>query len=172
MTTPSPLLITNLDDAKNGVLRFHHELEQADTADFISLLGSFQAWYAIPGEDGQLLLAPGKFIGIQGMGVRHYRNISRNIDGRATEAVLARWFCPADATSSDLLLQTLASLLGRFGKKLNKRVRVSMLKGHSLSRDGFSPEAAPLPSPLEALLVFYGLLSVADQREFRRRITH
>lgn len=99
-----------------------------------------------------------------------YLQINRNTDGRDTEAVLRRWFSQPDAASEQLLIEELAKFLNKFGKKPNKRARVSTINGIALTH-GRDAEGSPEGvAPLDAMMTFYRMLSADDQREFRRRI--
>lgn len=169
MSKLAPLLISSLSEAKDGIRRFHEELQTLP--DLVDLLSSFQAWYAISDAEGQILMAPSKFIGYQGQTARSYRKVNRDTDGRATEGVLSRWFSQPDTVSEQVLIQELAKFLNRFGKKPNKRARVSTINGVSLTPGTVPDDQVTGISPLDAMLVFYQMLSSDDQRELRRRIT-
>ena len=171
MTKQIPPLISSLDEAKDGIRRFPDEV--AALPGMADLLGSFQAWYAITDAEGHVLLAPSKFVGYQGLTAQTYLRVNRETDGRATEAVLSRWFSQPDTPSEQVLIEELAKFLNRFGKKPNKRARVSTINGVGLTPGVVTDTEKVSDSlrPLDAALVFYRMLSADDQREFRRRIT-
>jgi len=130
----------------------------------------FRAWYAIEDENGQVLLAPSKFIGYQGLTGESYRDISEEIDGRATESVLGRWFSRPASQTEDVLIDKLAELLSWYGKTPSKAVRICTVGGASLGKVQSDARPKRDASPVDAMLVFYGLLSPDDQQECRRRI--
>jgi hypothetical protein len=169
MSSQLPLLINSASEAKDGIRRFQDEL--TCSSGIVDLLSSFQAWYAISDAEGRILLAPSKFIGYQGLTAETYRAVNRDIDGRATETVLSRWFSQPDTQSEQALIQALAKLLSRYGKKPNKRARVSTLNGLAPLTGAPGEQSSDGPSALDALMIFYRMLSEDDRREFRRRIS-
>lgn len=169
MTVQMPSLISSLEEAKSGILRFQDELNVLPGV--VDLLSSFQSWYAIADKNGNILFGPSKFIGYDGLTAKRYRAVNKQTDGRVTEALLRRWFAQPDSTSEQLLISELARLLNRFGKKPNKRVRISTVNGVGLTPGNEAQESNYGPSPVDALLVMYRLLHADDQKEFRRRIS-
>ncbi len=170
MTQPTPRLIATLDDAKDGIARFQDALKSPEIQ---GLLGMFRAWYAIEDENGEILLAPSKFIGYQGLTGESYRDISEEIDGRATESVLGRWFSRPASQTEDALIDKLAELLSWYGKTPSKAVRICTVGGATLGdiQSDAKAESERGADPVDAMLVFYGLLSPDDQQEVRRRIS-
>lgn len=166
MSNHTPRLISSLDEAKASIRRFHEELKNPLLVD---LLGSFRAWYAITDTDGEILLAPSKFIGYQALTARIYLELNKKLDGRDTEAVLSRWFSsPEHDATEEFLHEKLANLLSPFGKKPGKLARISTINGSSLV-PGEEPRLQG-NSPADALLVLFRMLSAEDQLEFRKRI--
>ncbi|MDD3355208.1 hypothetical protein [Zoogloea sp.] len=163
-----PSLVSSLDEAKSGIRRFQDELNVLPGV--VDLLSSFQSWYAIADKDGRILFGPSKFIGYDGLTAERYREVNKWTDGRITEALLGRWFSQPDTTAEQVLINELSRLLNRFGKKPNKRVRISTVNGVGLIPGNGAQETIQGPSPVDALLVLYRLLNGDDQKEFRRRI--
>ena len=165
--TPSPLLISSLDEARDGIRRFQEELA---TSGIVDLLSSFRAWYAISDEGGRVLLAPSKFIGYQGLTARTYPQATRNGDGRAPETVLRRWFWQPSNSSERILIQELARMLSPLGRKPNKLARVSTIDGLDIIPGQRSAQPIDHGSLVDAMLVIYKTLPADDQLEFKRRI--
>ncbi len=169
MSKQNVSLINNIEQAKNNIWQFQIEMESPEQ--MVDLLGAFKAWYAIPDDKGDILFAPSKFIGYQDLTAQTYREAARETNGRDTEAVLSRWFKQPEGACEQVLIQELAKWLGRFGKKPNKSVRVSTTQGVTLTPGMSATEAPANANPVDAIMVFFQMLSVSDQREFRRRIT-
>lgn len=166
MSEQIPLLISSLDEAKDGIRRFHEELKSPL---LIDLLSAFRAWYAIEDTDGQILLAPSKFIGYQALTAQIYRENNQEFNGRDTEAVLSRWFSRPDTETEEFLHEKLAKLLSPFGKKPNRQARISTISGTSLV-PGAGSGLIEGGSSVDAMMAFYRMLSANDQQEFRKRI--
>ncbi|RBA56861.1 hypothetical protein DQ403_13165 [Stutzerimonas zhaodongensis] len=169
MTQQGISLINNVDQAKKNIRQFQIEMESPQQ--LVGLLGVFQAWYAIADDAGGLLFAPSKFIGYQDLTAQTYREAARETNGRDTEAVLSRWFKQPEGACEQVLIQELAKWLGRFGKKPNRSVRISTVQGATLIPGMPATEALASVTPVDAMMVFFQMLSAGDQREFRRRIT-
>lgn len=164
-----PSLITSLEEAKAGIRQFQDELTVLPGV--VDLLSSFRSWYAITDEAGRILFGPSKFIGYVGLSAESYRAVNQLTNGRDTEALLERWFSQPDSASEEILIDELSRFLNRFGKRPNKRVRVSTIDGLGLIPGGTHQQAVQGPTPVDALLVMYRMLTADDQKEFRRRIS-
>jgi len=168
MSVKMPSLISSLEEAKSGIRCFQDELNVLPG--ITDLLSSFQSWYAIADKDGNILFGPSKFIGYVGQTAESYREVNRHTDGRVTEALLGRWFTQVDSTSEQILINELARFLNRFGKKPNKRVRISTVNGVGLIPGNEAQEPNHGPGPVDAMLVMYRLLGEDEKKEFRRRL--
>lgn len=168
MSIQMPSLVSSLDGAKTEIHRFQDELNVLPGV--VDLLSSFQSWYAIADKEGKILFGPSKFIGYEGLTAESYREVNQWTDGRVTEALLGRWFSQPDSNSEQILINELARLLNRFGKKPNKRVRISTVNGVGLIPGNAAQEITSGPSNVDALLAIYRLLGEEEQKEFRRRV--
>lgn len=167
MTSQLPPFVSSLDEAFDGIRMFQTAI--ADPG-MVEIASTYRAWYAIKEADGRVLLAPSKFIGYKGFTAQTYLQVNGVANGRQTEGVLGRWFQMPDAASEEFLMQELAKLLGRFGKRPNKLARVSTINGIALMSGEVVQEATEGIGSLEAMMTFYRMLSADEQREFRRRI--
>lgn len=146
MTVP---LSSNPADIRDNVERFLKAVSKS--TDLQSHLSYFRGWYAFRRSDGTWALGPSKFIGYDGMTAPIYLAAAQNLNGRATEAHLKRWFTPVNEGSAlhDTLSAELYRLLGRFGKAPSTAMRISVLKADAeaeLNSNGAT-------SPMIALII-------------------
>jgi hypothetical protein len=169
MNPELPVHISSIQEAKNGIRRFQTELENGTNLGH--LLSSFHAWYAIKDESGNVLYGPSKFIGYSDLTDDLYRQVSRETDGRVTEAVLSRLGFSQPTKDCELkLIEGLSKFLNTYGKQPNKRVRVSTIGGAPLEEGAIEGDVGHGPSVVDAFLVIFRSLSDGDQKELRRRI--
>ena len=126
----------------DNIRRFQSEVAQSP--ELQRRLPYARAWYAI--RDGKdWLFGPSKFVGYDGFTAAEYVKLSKQNDGRATEAHLRRWFAVVDTPSAlhGELSASLSRFLGRYGKAPSVAMRLNLLSAE-LATDGDSAMGASL----------------------------
>jgi len=119
------LVIETFDQLVENIKRFNVDLLENDS-DFIRFLSQYRQWYYLDELD---LFGPSKFIGYRKMTAEKYKNKKgKGADGRATEAVISKWFVEVE---NEELMDKLERLLSKFGKKPSKLAKLNVLKSSS-----------------------------------------
>lgn len=121
-----PPLASSLASARKAIRRFNSELR--DHPALAGNLSYHRSWYAMR-RKGKWQFGPSKFIGYEALDAGGYLAQARDLNGRATEAHLARWSDPV-AEGSPLyeeLRAELFALLGSHGKAPSTAMRLSVL---------------------------------------------
>lgn len=117
-------LINSPDDASHGIKTYNEELETSNG--LRERLAYVRAWYAIKTKNGWSF-GPSKFIGYQGLTADDY--LGGRLDGRKTEAQLAKWFQAVDDSTElyDELYNALEDFLEAYGKEPSSAVRINIV---------------------------------------------
>jgi hypothetical protein len=155
---PNPLA-SSPASARKAIRRFNTELR-----DHPALAGNLayqRSWYAMR-RKGKWQFGPSKFIGYEALDAAAYLAQARDLDGRATEAHLAKWSDPVPEGSAlyEELRAELFAMLGAHGKAPSTAMRLSVIDdAQAPPEDAASPlvelilqVAAGLPRRQRALL--------------------
>lgn len=117
-------LINSPDDAALGIKTYNEELETS--IGLRERLAYVRAWYAVKTKNGWNF-GPSKFIGYQGLTANDY--LGGRLDGRKTEAQLAKWFQAVDNSTAlyDELYDALEDFLEAYGKEPSSAVRINVV---------------------------------------------
>ncbi len=140
-----PPLASSPSAARKAIRRFNTELR--DHPALAGNLSYHRSWYAMR-RKGKWQFGPSKFIGYEALDAAGYLEQARDLNGRATEAHLARWSDPVPEGTPlhEELRAALFAMLGAHGKAPSTATRLSVLD---------DAEAPPedTASPLVALIL-------------------
>ena len=119
-----PRLINSPEDASLGIEAYNKEIEASNR--LRERLAYVRAWYAVKTKNGWSF-GPSKFIGYQELTANDY--LGGGLDGRKTEARLAKWFQAVDDSTElyDELYDALESFLAAYGKTPSSAVRINVV---------------------------------------------
>ena len=122
----TPPLASSPASARKAIRRFNAELRAVPA--LAGNLSYHRAWYAMR-RKGRWQFGPSKFIGYEALDAATYLTQARDLNGRATEAHLARWSDPVPEGTPlhEELRAELFALLGAHGKAPSTAMRLSML---------------------------------------------
>lgn len=153
------LTLAKQEQVPGNILRYQEELE--GSIELQDVLANCVHWYAVKVE-GKWRFGPSKFIGYTGMTARAYASNHRNLDGRATERHLRKWFDVQPSTALHAQLrEELDEFLQRYHKQLNARATITLVE-ETKDDSGVSV--------VDALVALFNSLGDTDRAEFRRRI--
>jgi hypothetical protein len=121
-----PHLVTQASQSVDAIKKFQSELDASTILQ--DRLGYARSWYFTQiGDD--YIYAPSKWIGYVGMTADVYVGISKEIDGKKTEAVLKQWYDVISVNSRihSLHLNNLKKFLSQYDKSPSSAVRFNLL---------------------------------------------
>ncbi len=121
-----PPLTSSPASARKAIRRFNSELR--DNPALAGNLSYHRSWYAMR-RKGKWQFGPSKFIGYEALDAAAYLAQARDLNGRATEAHLAKWSDPIPEGTAlhEELRAELFALLGAHGKAPSTAMRLSVL---------------------------------------------
>lgn len=125
-------IVSTESQVNDNIRRFPSELKRSRA--LRDRLAYARAWYAVPGQGGDWMFGPSKFVGYQGMTAEEYLN-DEPLNGRRTESQLSQWFKIVDVNDDiyQELSTQLVAFLERFGKVPSKSMRINISRNSDLT---------------------------------------